>query len=351
MVAIFCFEQNSFWVEKYYSNGIYKFTSIAQRVLFSWLPFSIGDVLYILISIYILVKIVKFIKRIITEKERLSIVKKAVGKTIQSAAIAFIVFKLLWGINYSRVGVTQQFDLHKSNYTKDELVELTTDLIFDANYCRKQIADTNLPQLNIDSIFIETENCYAKISKYYPFLTVKQFAVKPSLYSVAGNYLGYTGYYNPFTGEAQVRSDLPKILLPFICCHEVAHQLGYASEEEANFIGFLAANESNNIAFRYSLDLELLDYAQHELMVKFFSEMDVKGFITTSYSMRDCMSKQVKKDRKQIKEFFIANRKDISNVSNFVYDKYLKANKQPTGITSYNTVIDWVLNYRKKFRK
>ena len=44
---------------------------------------------------------------------------------------------------------------------------------------------------------------------------------------------------NPFTLEAQVNMRMPKINLPVTIAHEMAHQLGYAAENEANFIGFI----------------------------------------------------------------------------------------------------------------
>ncbi|MCX6209423.1 MAG: DUF3810 domain-containing protein [Bacteroidetes bacterium] len=348
IVMIFCFEQNSFWVEKYYSNGFYKITSIVQRSLFSWIPFSIGDILYVLVVLYIVVKIFRFIQQILNAKERLIIFKAGLTSLLQFLSIIYILFKLLWGLNYSRLGVAHQFNLKKYAYTKEELIDLTRDLIFDANFCRKQIADTNLPRSSIDSIFAESKKCYQKISSKYTFLKAQQFAVKPSLYSLAGNYFGYTGYYNPFTGEAQIRSDLPSVLLPVICCHEVAHQLAYASEEEANFIGCIAANESDNIIFRYSLDLELIDYAQRELASIFIESNRIKELIATNYSLKNCMSEQVKKDRKAIRQFFEKNRNDIANYSNIVYDKYLKLNKQSKGISSYNEVIGWILGYKKQ---
>ena len=103
------------------------------------------------------------------------------------------------------------------------------------------------------------------------------FALKPNLYSGLGNYFGYTGYYNPFTGEAQVRTDIPQILTPAIACHEVAHQLGYASEDEANFIAYLLCSHSNNIYFKYAITLELIDYAykneKHKEVIRLTREL------------------------------------------------------------------------------
>ncbi len=69
------------------------------------------------------------------------------------------------------------------------------------------------------------------------------------MYSYLGNYLGFTGYYNPFTGEAQVNTTVPLFVQPFTTCHEIGHQLGYAKENEANFAGYLAAKSSPDAGF------------------------------------------------------------------------------------------------------
>ena len=49
--------------------------------------------------------------------------------------------------------------------------------------------------------------------------------------------MGYGGYINPFTNEAQVNAKVPQVRLPSISGHEVGHQIGYASESDTNFIG------------------------------------------------------------------------------------------------------------------
>jgi len=65
--------------------------------------------------------------------------------------------------------------------------------------------------------------------------------VKATLFNLLADYVGFTGYFNPFTAEGQVRTDMPGLELPFVACHETAHMLGFASESEANLIGYLVA--------------------------------------------------------------------------------------------------------------
>ncbi len=348
IAVISIFETNATWVERYYYGGVYPKISLVQRWLTGWLPFSLGDVMYILLGLYIVASIYFFVRRLIKDPQKWNTAKKYLFKAFNFLAIIFILFKLFWGLNYSREGVAYQLKLEETVYCKEDVVELIEDLIFEANRCRRQMSDTTLPEMNIDPIFAQTKKAYRQISNQYSFLSIDRFSIKPSLFSPTGNYLGYTGYYNPFTGEAQVRNDIPKILLPFIACHEVAHQLGYASEDEANFISYLVTHNSTNVYFRYSMCLEILDYALNELFSKYSEDFNIIKGIEKRLQLEDCFEPQVKKDRKTIKFFFDKNKKNMSNISSLFYDKYLKINYQKLGIISYSKVVCLILQYRKR---
>ncbi|HWJ27109.1 MAG TPA: hypothetical protein VNS32_11240, partial [Flavisolibacter sp.] len=41
------FSLRSDWVERYYTYGFYPVAANTQRLLFGWIPFSIGDLLYL----------------------------------------------------------------------------------------------------------------------------------------------------------------------------------------------------------------------------------------------------------------------------------------------------------------
>ena len=200
-------------------------------------------------------------------------------------------------------------------------------------------------------IFEGAINNYKIVSDNFYFLSYQTASVKSSLYSPLGNYFGFTGYYNPFTGEAQVRNDVPRVLIPYIVSHEMAHQLGYASESEANFVGYLSASSSADVYFRYSVYLDMLDYAQGEEIKLFLIDRDIKGLMNTLKQNKTNLDSLVRKDRKEIRDFFYKRKNKISPVVSNMYDQYLKMNKQLAGINSYNEVIGWLLAYQKKYGK
>lgn len=341
------FESNKEWVEMYYSQGFYQYISSFLRWINKWIPFSIGDLIYCLLVVYLIFNFFRFIYRIKVSISKINYIKKVLVGVANRFLFLLIVFKMFWGLNYSRQGIVKQLNLEQENYTKEELVTLIENFIDSANFYRSQISDTALPILTTKESFEIAKAAYSNASLFYSFLNYRNPIVKGSLFSVAGNYLGFTGYYNPFTGEAQVRTDIPQIMLPFIACHEIAHQIGYASEDEANFVAFLIAEKSNNIYLKYSMCLEILDYALNDLVNMYLKKADTIKGCNMRFKLVDCFKPQVKKDRKTIKIFFAKNKKKMSNISTDVYDKYLKANNQEFGVESYSKVVNLMIVYNK----
>jgi Protein of unknown function (DUF3810) len=190
------------------------------------------------------------------------------------------------------------------------------------------------------ALFEKTESAYKEASKKYPFLAYKNSAIKSSLWGWLGNYTGFLGYYNPFTGEAQVNTTVPKFTQPFIACHEVAHQLGYAKEMEANFVGYLTASASKDEIFKYSVYVELFGYANRSLLFA-----DIKAALTC----RKNLLPEVKADFKERRDFNKAHTSIAEPIVSDFYDKFLLMNQQPLGLLSYNEVTAFIIAYYKKY--
>lgn len=68
--------------------------------------------------------------------------------------------------------------------------------------------------------------------------------IKPCLPGGLLMRFGVSGVFSPFTFEAHVDPALPLPTLPFVAAHELAHVAGFASEDEANFVAWLACSRS-----------------------------------------------------------------------------------------------------------
>ena len=341
LVAIFIklFAFNSRWVEKYYSNGFYVFISKTLRILFGWLPFSIGDLLYTAAIIWLLLWLVRSVKLIV--RKQLTKQKLATGmrRFIQLVLLVYIVFNVLWGLNYNRKGIAFQLQLHPQPATKEDLLRLTQTLLQKVNTARKNLPE-QVQYLSHQQSFTEAVAAYGNAKKNYPFLQYQFSSIKPSLYSLAGNYFGYSGYYNPFSAEAQVNVKVLPFTLPYTTCHEMAHQLGYATEDEANFVGYLAAKSSPDPQFQYSVYYDLFAYANGELFLY------DSAASRNNYRQLDTL---VQRDIKTERIFWQHYENAIEPIITLLYGNYLKANNQPAGMKTYSHVTAWLIEYQKKY--
>ena len=120
----------------------------------------------------------------------------------------------------------------------------------------------------------------------------------------------------------------------------MAHQLGYAKENEANFVGYLAATTSTDTLFHYSTYLDLFLYANRDLSVR-------DSFFAVS-AFRE-LSPAVKADLQTWRDFVSRHKSFIEPAISWAYAKYLKANQQPRGLLSYNEVVGNLIAFYKKY--
>jgi hypothetical protein len=327
-------------VERYYSNGVYPYIGLTQRILFGWIPFSIGDIFYAVVTLYLLYRAFTFSRAAWRKQVGKKQLLMAFEKSLAFILIVYVLFNGLWGLNYDRPPMTRKLEIKLSKYSVRELEHVMRLLVGKLN-ALDSTAVVYRRELNIKKrLFNETVKAYRDSEPLLPFLSFRRPSIKPSIYSYAGNYLGFSGYYNPFSGEAQVNTTIPAFAQPFVSCHEIGHQLGFAKEDEANFAGFLAARLSGNPAFRYSVYFDMYAYALHELYRR--DSMSAK-------EMHLQLKPQVKKDYADIQAFFTRYENPLEPVIRDLYGQYLKANEQPGGLRSYNQVVAMLIAYERKY--
>jgi len=339
-IGLWCFSAFPLLVERYYSTKFYAGFSSILRLLLGYIPFSVGDVLYAIVIIWLIKKTVKLIILFVKKKWNKRSFLTGLHKTINRILWIYIIFNIFWGLNYDRPGIAYQLKFEPAKYDTATLKQVTADLIKKVNTYKLQIKDAGLVYPGNKAIFKEAAAAYEQAEKRFSFLQYKNPSVKKSFFSEAGNYLGYLGYYNPFTGEAQVNVNVPQFLIPYITCHEIGHQLGYASESEANFVGYLAAKSSEDKLFNYSVYFDLFNYANNELFYR--DSIAARA----NYKQLDTL---VKLDMKAYRSYVLKYRNPIEPLVRIFYNNYLKANNQPKGIESYNEVIAWLIAYWKKY--
>jgi hypothetical protein len=329
------------WVERNYSRQAYPLISRLQRLLFGWIPISIGDLFYAFLGIIVLYKTFQFIRALFKKRVNRSFFLAGLQQIIFFILFVYVFFNLLWGLNYNRRGIADQLGLRVEKYQLADLDTLTTVLQQRLNYYARFVTQTQRDSLRKKSrLFSTAVDCYRNVEGLYPWLRYQSPSVKPSIYSYLGNYLGFQGYYNPFSGEAQVNTTVPHFIEPFVTTHEIAHQLGYAKENEANFVGYLACHQSTSYAFRYSVYYDMYHYALIEIAV---------SDTTLARSFQKNLDPQVIRDQIEFRNFYRRYRNPVESIVMWGYSQYLKANNQPEGKRSYNEVVRWLIAYYKKF--
>jgi hypothetical protein len=328
-------------VEYWYAQGVYPGIGITLRWIFGWIPFSIGDIGIGLFGIWLLYKIIKFISYISKNKNFKAVLAGTLQKVTLIIIWGYVMFHLLWGLNYYRLGSAHLLAIQPSSYTTSDADSLVMHLQNRIMVLCTDSAAISLSKTADRKILKhEAEKAYGIASKQYPFLTFNIGSLKPNLLGPLQSYTGYGGYLFPFTGEAQVNFYGPSFTMPFTVCHEMAHQIGFGTESEANLVGFLAARSGENAAFRYSAYAGVHQYALSELYIR--DSMLAKIYI-------DSLPSYYVRDRKELRKFSLEHQSFLQPVLNSVYNFYLLSNNQPAGLDSYNYVVAWLIAYAKKF--
>lgn len=340
--CIHFYSNDSTRVENQYSTGIYPPLGRFLRHAWGWLPFSIGDVLYCAVIIWVVWKLVKGVRILYKRQVSMQSFIAGVIKAMNILLSIYIIFNALWGVNYNRVGIARQLGLKLEPYKTEELAAINGLLVQQVNAAKLRLVNAHSVYPSKDQLFLKIDRAYQKAEANYPFLRYDGVSLKPSMWSWLGNYMGFTGYYNPFTGEAQVNTLVPKFLQPFTSCHEVAHQLGYAREMEANFVGYLAAVSSGDSLLQYSVYLDLFMYSNRNLFG--IDSLAAK-------TLRQQLVPEVQSDLAEWRAFNKKHRNPFEPVFRWFYGIYLKRNQQPQGILSYDEVTAFIIAYYKKYGK
>src|SRR5688572_14446063 len=343
-VAIFIkiFSLNERWVESYYTYGFYPAWSGLTRVVLGWIPFSVGDILYVLAFIFLVLKAWKLIHLLAKRqvKEYLSWI--LFGKYLKLVLWIYIIFNLSWGLNYDRVGIARQLGLEVKPYTVEDLKKITTALQARLNeYASKTDSVKRLEFHKNSKLFRQGIHDFNEAKKEYGFLAYNSPSIKPSIYSGVGHYFGFSGYINPFTGEAQINTAEPVFKKPFVINHEIAHQVGYGKESEASFVSYLVSKKSASVDFNYSVYYEMYFDALYEYRRS--------GDTSIMRELAKTLHPRVRIDRMDEINFRTKRKNAMQPYVTDFYSGYLKLNKQPKGIATYNEVIAWLIAYMKKF--
>lgn len=334
------------FVERFYSNGLYVFISKISRMVLGKIPFSVGDIIYGILILYLLKwfwKTRKTWTRGAAERSGAKLQwKNNVLQILGVLSVAYFLFHFLWAMNYYRQPLFEKMQIER-DYTDADLLAFTKKLIAKTNAIQTQITKNDslkvvFPYSN-EQVFEMNLNGYKILSSQYPFFTYTNPSIKKSLFSLPLTYMGFGGYLNPFTNEAQVNYLMPMYNSPTTSCHEMAHQMGFASESECNFIGFMASIKNENLYFQYSGYSTALRYC-------------LANWHARDEKMHDQLLQTVNsgilKNYQESEDFWRQYDTFIDKGFHVFYDHFLKMNQQKDGMEGYSKFVNLMVNYYRK---
>lgn len=302
------------------------------------LPFSLFEMLMVLLPLGAIAFLIFFFKRSRTARARLRSIFSLVGVV----SLIFTSYIFMLGVGYRTTPISQKLGIiDSSDISKEELYK-TTLIVRDelntlAAHLDKNGGESVMPYslLTLNEKIVEA---YDSMNEEYDLLTNFTSRAKPVYFSTVMSDLRIMGIYSFFTGEANVNMEYPDYNLPFTVAHELAHQRGICRENEANFTAFLVCIYSNDEFVRYSGYLNLYEYLSSALY-RADKELyyDVRGGLCDT-AVSDIAASNAVYDAH--KDSFLGELNDRMN------DTYLKMNGTQ-GTVTYGYVVRLAVGYYK----
>ena len=331
-------------IEAGYSTSLYKWLGGPISLFTGLVPFSVAECIIVGIGLFCLVQIIRGAIALFKKPKgffRSSL--RGMGKLVLILLLLYVGFNMLWGLNYSRLSFADISGLPVEPAAVEELTALAQSLANSANALRAQVAEDERGVMTLSSsirqMFVRAETGYQRAAAIYPELGGKFGRPKGVFLSHYWSYTGTSGMYFPFTAEANVNTDMPHLLQPATAAHEMAHQRGFAREDEANYLAYLACSLHPDADFQYSGTVSALIHTMNAL---YRADIDAYKAVRKQY----CDG--LNRDLKDWRDYWAKFEGPIDRVSTNVNDSYLKANRQQDGVQSYGRMVDLLLaEYRQ----
>ena len=333
------------WTEQVYALKIYKYISQLGSTLSGWVPFSLAELCIIgliLLAVYLVIRLIRSLHS--TQRKKSVEVVSFLSTIGAVASVLYLFFVLNCGLNYNRSSFTDYSGLTVRPSSVQELEALCAELVEQVNILRPAMQEdasgvTALPQSSFQTAQ-KAKEAFDALSQNYPVLEGSYAQPKPVLFSYLMSYTQITGFFFPFTFEANVNILAPDYTIPATMCHELAHLRGFMREDEANFIGYLACMASDQLELQYSGTMLALLHSMNSLYTE-----DYEAFLAL-YQQYDA---GVRRDFDYNNWYWQQFEGPVAEVSDAINDTYLKINHQSDGVKSYGRMVDLLLaDYRQR---
>lgn len=337
-VSILFISKASEGFSDFFNRYISAFIRMILSYITGWLPFSLGETIFLCLPLIFIVIMIIFIKNY--SNENVSSVRFLIT-VFSCISLLFSLHILSFGVAYNCTPLDRKLGIearavsaeelkYTSSYFLDNLEELIDDIEFSSK--GSSVMPYSFSELNE-----KLNDAYEIASEKYDFIPALRSNVKQISVSNLMTYTHISGIYSYYTGEANINFNYPDYTFPFTMAHEMAHQRGVAPEDEASFVAFLVCMESDDSYIRYSAYINLFEY-----LISAYSETDPSGYNDLLYDA----DIRIKREIIAYNEFFEPYSDSVaSEISNAINDTYLKASGESAGTKSYGLVVDLACAY------
>lgn len=258
-------------VERYYSRGLFPVVARVFRPA-RFVSFSLAELLLALLLAAFVFWLGRLARRLYARRgQRRIVLLSALRSSLWVAGAGLGLFLLVFGLNYQRRPLAETLQFERRDPTPLEIETISRAVVDGVN----RNFEESEPGVRVSSpgfqdgsprgggaggssLPLSRAELYAVLEEAYGAEPLLRGAFdagvppKPVYFSGLMSRFGVAGVYSPFTGEPNYNTLQPDCDLPFAVAHEMAHQRGYAREDEANFIAFLVCTKSSNPYVRYS---------------------------------------------------------------------------------------------------
>ena len=329
------------FIEEAYSNGVYPPLQSILTWVSNLVPVALLDVMLVAGVAWWAWRLVKDVANragVASEGHDggfgwMDILMRAAARTVAGAAAAYVLFLMVWGLNYRRVPLADKLQFEAAAVSSEAANTLARRAVADLNalYRDAHLEAEAMPDA-IDSVIAEA---LARVERSLKVARPARPA-RPKR-TILDRYLdaaGVDGVTDPYFLETIVASDLLPFERPFVIAHEWSHLAGFADEGEANFVGWLACMHGDE-RLRYSGWLFL--YNQTLSTVRPHDRAEIEARLGPG--PRSDLGAIAERARKRINP-------TVSAAGWRAYDGYLKVNRVEAGAASYGEFVKLVLGTR-----
>ena len=302
------------------------------------LSFSVAEVIILLFGTALIIWLVINLIRLITRPEKARRAVHILLGLITAFLGVYAGFCLLWGVYYYGENFENTTGIQEREISSDELKTVTEYFAMLANEYAEQVDrdETGLYAGDRTAILEKSKTLYRETEKDFPGLAGPEVQVKPFFFSKLMSLTDFTGFFFPFTAEANVNMDFPPSQFAATVAHEIAHQRGVAREQEANFCAVLASLNSGDPDYCYSACLMAYTYLGNALY-----SADYESWKTIYTNLDDRIILDFKADQEYWKRF----ESPVREVSNTAYEEFLYSYDQDLGLKSYGACVNLLVGY------